>query len=205
MRWETNILWTFSVFQNVFMVLILIQSRVTDVQYLWGIIFLMSYGEHGLWHNTSYVWIGSATSYPTFGPVPWVYWKHNIDCSEDYMNLYMEYVCTEPGIDKSLVSDGFPASQEYYIHWSILGHVSALNTPRSTELHNIQRTRALPLKLSYSNGWIGAELCAQYWRGVGRAGKHWCGSQLGLQSGLIERFNFKSRIGLSHPRRCLHF
>lgn len=72
------------------------------------------------------------------------------------MNLYMEYVCTEPGVDKSLISEGFPASQEYYIHWSIVDHVSVLTTSRSPELHNIQGTRALPSKLSYSSGGTGA-------------------------------------------------
>lgn len=80
-------------------------------------------------------------------------------------------------------------------------------TSWSTKPNNSQDTRALPLKLSWSSGWIRIGFCAKYCRGVGRV---YGSTRLGqnsdqLQNGLMNALNFKSGTGLNHPRRCLHF
>lgn len=62
----------------------------TTIQRIWFLVFVRDYfsfiyGEDGLWHNTSCVWVGSATSYRVFGPVPGVLWTHLLICKAELL------------------------------------------------------------------------------------------------------------------------
>lgn len=141
------------------------------------------------------IWIGSATSHPSPQPssfctrvliCKWNYWKDNTGCSEDQGNPHVQCLQQRACVDKSAVMlVSLLLRSGPVTHRSSACHVSVLIPSPSPELHSTQGTRALPLR-SFIRVVGQNRNMGECWRGVGRVWKHWSGSGLWLQKGLVK-------------------